>query len=258
MKRVYLAALMAFTAVTPVCANIEVALTYRAPEMTAPVTVDGKLDEWAAVEPLILTSAAHWEPARSGETYGGPKDCAARVYLAWDRDHLYLAVEAYDDDLAPPTEGAKMLDGDCIVIAVDPRDDGGQGYREDDCEFGFAYSVRGALAWRWFPSERAGPLDAAKVAVVREVKPGALAEGVPPIKLTYEIAIPWSELPGPSGVEGKILGFDLAIADVDGGRRHGWLQWTPGMMGIKDPSRFGSIKLVGPALPPPEKPPTPD
>jgi hypothetical protein len=258
------------TAAGPVLANGAVPINYLAREMAAPVTVDGKLEEWSrpfalrgagpersrtkGVEPVLLMGAACWEPARAGETYGGLKDSAARFYVARDHDNLYIAVEVYDNDLTPPGAGASLLEGDCVVIAVDARNDAGQGYREDDCEFGFAYAASGALAWRWFPGERAGPLDSAKVAVVREVKPGALAAGVPPLKLTYEMSIPWSELPGASREQGGAFGFDLAVNDVDGGRRHGWLQWSPGLMGIKDPSRFGNIRLAGPALAPAARP----
>jgi len=276
----HLLAGMVLAVAGPVRANVAVPLNCRAPEMAAPVTVDGKLDEWTGpfallrarpeqgegagsersridgVGAVLLVGAARWEPARPGETYGGPKDCAARFYLAWDRENLYIAVQMYDNDLVPPVDGARMLEGDCILIAVDARDDASQGYDDDDSEFGFAYTAAGTLAWRSFPSERGGPLDSAKVAVVREVKPGALAAGVPPLKLTYEISIPWSELPGASREPGSAFGFDLAINDVDGGRRHGWLQWSAGLMGIKDPSRFGNIRLVGPVLAPAAKPPS--
>ena len=249
-----LAAAVALIAAGRAAANVAVALDHPAHETLAPVTVDGKLDEWKGTRPVLLVGAARWEPAREGQTYGGPKDCAARFNLAWDRSNLYIAIEAYDDDLTPPVEGANMLEGDCIVIAIDARDDASQGYDEDDSVLGFAYTTAGALAWRWFPSERAGPLDSAKVAVVREVKPGALELGVPPLKLTYEISIPWSELPGVSREPGAAFGFDLAINDVDRGHRHGWLQWSPGLMGIKDPSKFGNIHLTDPLLAPPAKP----
>lgn len=160
-----------------------------------------------------------------------------------------------------------MLEGDCLVVAVDARNDASQGYREDDSELGFAYAPAGALTWRWFPTDRTGPVYSAKVAVVREAKPRALEAGVPPIKLTYEISIPWFELPdtgatGAPAAPGALgrqppdtFGFDLALNDVDAGRRHGWLQWSAGMMGIKDPSRFGNVHLVGPAPPEQVKPP---
>jgi len=234
--------------------NPAVRLSVSAPEMTAPPTIDGKLDEWKGIEPVVLADAAHWLPARPGETYGGPGDCAARFYLAWDATNLYLAVEAYDNRLAAPADGAKMLEGDCVVVAIDALNDASQGYREDDSEFGFAYAPTGALTWRWFPADRAGLIRGARVAVVREVKPGPLAPDVPRIKLTYEIAVPWSELPGMMPEAGAVFGFDLVVNDVDAGRRHGWLQWTPGLMGIKDPSQFGNVRLSVP-LPPPEQTP---
>jgi hypothetical protein len=241
-------------AVTGADPNPAVRLTYPAPQVTVPPTIDGKLDEWKGVEPVVLADAARWMPARAGETYCGPGDCATRFYLSWDASSLYLAVEAYDNKLVPPSDGAKMLEGDCVVVAVDALNDASQGYREDDSELGFAYASAGALTRRWFPADRAGPIRAARVAVVRELKPGALAPDVPRIKLTYEVAIPWSELPGMTPEVGAAFGFNLVVNDVDASRRHGWLQWMPGLMGIKDPSRFGNIRLSGP-LPPPQQAP---
>ena len=248
---------MASALPSPPCvsANTSIPLNYSAPQMLAPVAIDGKLDEWRGVEPILLAGEARWKPARPGEAYGGPSDSAARFYLAWDKSNLYIAVEAYDNDLSPPESAEKMLDGDCIIVAVDARDDASQGYREDDSEFGFAYTAAGPVTWRWFPSDRAGALYSAKVAVVREVKPGALAAGMPPLKLTYEIAVPWFELADTRHDVGGVSGFNLAINDVDEGRRHGWLQWTPGIMGVKDPSRFGNIHLAGPLSAAPPQPP---
>jgi hypothetical protein len=237
-------------------ANTRVPFNCLAHKMTTPVTVDGRLVEWQGLPPVLLMHRNRWEPASQGETYGGPADAAVRFYAAWDAANLYLAVEAYDNDLIPPTEAGDMLDGDCIVVAIDARNDASQGYRADDAEFGFAYARPSALTWRWFPSDRAGFFRPAKVAIVREMKPAALEAGVPPIKLTYEVAVPWHELPAIAREPGRTFGFDLAYNDADSGRRHGWLRWTPGLMGIKDPSRFGNIHLADP-LPPPEAAPTP-
>ncbi len=274
-------------------ANPLVPLNYSAPEMVWPVTVDGKLDDWRGVEALLLLGKSRWQGAHPQATYGGMCDLAGRFRLGWDRNNLYLAVEVYDDDLVPPRDGAGMTDGDCVVVAVDAHNNASQGYDEDDSELGFAYTPAGPLAWRWFPVARAGALPAAKVGVVREEKPDALKSGLPPIKLTYEIAIPWSELqaaaraPASGGDEGPaprawgagdVVGFDIALNDADaavrsgeapasagfeaqprqakepslrstsGGSRRGWLQWTPGIMGIKDPSQFGNVVLAGPAV----------
>lgn len=230
----------------PTVANTRVPLNYGARQMTTPVVIDGRLDEWRGLRPILLMREANWEAACDGETYRGAVDAAVRFYVAWDAINLYLAIEAYDDDLSPPPDPAKMMEGDCIVLALDTRDDASQGYRDDDVEFAFAYARSGACVWRGFPSDLVGPFYQAKVAVVREIKPGALETGVPPIKLTYEVAVPWADLPGIVLEPGTTFGFDLLEHDVDAGRRHGWLQWTPGLMGIKDPSRFGNVHLAGP------------
>ncbi|UCH33088.1 MAG: beta-galactosidase [Armatimonadota bacterium] len=252
--RVAVLGLCLAAAIRPASANIAVLLNYSAREMPAPITVDGKLDEWQGVEPVLLAGEAHWEAARPGEAYGGPGDAAAKFYLAWDDKSLYVAVEAYDDELSPPSDASRMLEGDCVAVAIDARNDAGQGYGEDDSEIGFCYSSTGALTWRWFPTERAGPVYSAKVAVVREVKPGALDAGMPPLKLTYEASVPWFELPRVQHETGRVFGLNLAFHDVDDGRRHGWLQWSPGMMGIKDPSQFGNAHFAGPL---PARPPEP-
>lgn len=244
--------LAAAGAALPMCrggwANVSVPLNYRAPRMIEPVAVDGQLREWREAKPALIVGESRWHAAGAGQTYGGVTDLAARFYVAWDPTNLYMVVQTYDDDLVPPARAEAMLHGDCVVIAIDATNDASQGYDDDDSEFGFAYTPSGPLAWRWFPAEQACAFTAAKVAVAREVKAHALEAGVPPIKLTYEIAIPWSELPGKpqsAGQAGDVLGFDLAINDADNGCRRGWLEWSPGIMGVKDPSRFGNVLLAG-------------
>ena len=68
-----------------------------------PVTVDGRLDDWAAGDFQIVLDQAHLTGNRYGNPpiAGGDADCSGRVAMAWDGTFLYVALRVRDDRLAP-------------------------------------------------------------------------------------------------------------------------------------------------------------
>ena len=68
-----------------------------------PVTVDGRLDDWADGEFQIVIDEAHMK----GNSFygppiiGGDADCSGKVAVKWDGTFLYLALRARDDVVAP-------------------------------------------------------------------------------------------------------------------------------------------------------------
>jgi DNA-binding beta-propeller fold protein YncE len=203
-----------------------------APLLVAPrqtIRVDGDLSEWQQLPALSLP--ADPKQRRDYPNWRGPADLSARCFLAWDEQYLYFAADVQDDKFYQPRADELIWQADCIQIAFDLRRAGSY-----DREYGFALSPTGPLVWCWY-----GPAaDAAQIKFVARRR----GEGV-----LYEAALPWSVLAPFRPQAGQAAGFTLAIMDSDGGEREGSLEWTPGIVGGKDPTAFGVLALADKASP---------
>jgi len=212
--------------------------------LAQPPAIDARLGEWKSAPHLALLGGGRWQPALPGAAYGGSSDLAARIYSAWDPGYLYLACEVYDDRLVPGP-ATRPWQGDCLILAFDPRKDGGQAYQADDSEFVVAFSPAAPpTLLRTYPPPRVGVVPSAKVAVRKDYRPPQPTDTapMPRVKLTYELAIPWAQIKS-GGKPGVTLGFALAVCDSDGTGRKGWLETGPGLVGAKAPARFALIGL---------------
>jgi len=107
-----------------------------------------------------------------------------------------------------------------------------KGYDGNDVEIGLALTKSGPQAFLWFPRP-ARPCPEVEVSVKRA---GNLT--------VYEASIPWKLL-GLRPSAGTRLGFSLTVNESDTGEFEGWLEWTPGICGGKDASKFGALTLEG-------------
>ncbi|MFG0317132.1 MAG: glycoside hydrolase family 38 C-terminal domain-containing protein, partial [Planctomycetota bacterium JB042] len=178
------------------------------------VAIDGALDEWDDAE----FAAA-----------GGPLG-NARAAVRWAETGLALAFEVDDDRFAQHETGSTIWKGDSVQWALSITPAESAGYAGTDLEFGVARTPAGDRVWCWYGGERGttGLLDEAPTAV--RLRPGAL---------TYEVFLPRAALPGLALREGAVLGFSWIANDDDGEGYRGATEWTPGMTGTKDSSRFG-------------------
>lgn len=67
-----------------------------------------------------------------------------------------------------------------------------------------------------------------------------------PNGVTYEVAIPWSQLlpDGKPPAEEKPLGFSMLLNDNDASGRRGWIQYMSGIGASKKPNLFGDLYFV--------------
>lgn len=209
---------------------------YEAPRFPAPPQVDGDLTEWRRVPVLSLGP----ECARSAD-YGGSADCSALARFAWDDTHLYLACEVTDDELATlrnARELGSLWRYDSLQVAFDAAYDARTpGYGADDYEYGFGLTPTGARAYRWVAGNNlpVGDVPTIGVAVVRDDDAKSTR---------YEVAIPFKELV-PFSPARPVCGMSIVVNDSDQRRpERGWLEWTAGIAGAKDPSVFGQLRLV--------------
>jgi len=201
-----------------------------------PVTVDAALDDWQGAEWMALDRSEQY----IGEGWQGPEDLSGRLAMAYDHDMLYVAAEVKDETAVWSYTAADIWNGDSIQVALDPWQTRSVGaYSAEVVEFGFSGAEDRAevQVWRWSCGKplEPGPF---KAETALEQAPGGV--------MRYELAIPLAELgtwrPSLSGSAGGTW----LINDNDGSGRKGFLEWTPGIGAVKDPSQFGLLVFEPP------------
>jgi hypothetical protein len=197
----------------------------EAPRAQVAPGIDGALSEWTAAPALTVGP----DGAANLKDHGGEADLSGQVRVMWDDACLYFAAEVTDQEHSAPQPHQNMWQGDCLQIAVRPGGPTRTSSYDGVHELGLALTVDGPELWQWMPEERV--VTEGQVAVVRH-------EG----RTLYEAAIPWSAL-GLSPEAGRSAGFSLTLNDNDGAGFRGWLEWSSGLCGQKDASRFGVLSL---------------
>lgn len=234
------------------------------------IVVDGVLEDWPAVSPLLLIDTRQVSGTAMG-AYRGPSDLSAQVFLAWNKSDLFISAKVRDDWHRPL--GARLYGvteippADNLILTIDPlRDTRALGRdlgRSEDREVWLAdvpdekHGRGRVVLWDRFRGQAAYSASGAS-AISRDDKLGIT---------TYEARVPWSDLL-PGGVEPKVdllLDLQVVVNDLDEvtdimpQTRVGWTFGT----GVRiDPGLLGTVVLSGdldgPELALPEFPsPTP-
>lgn len=182
-----------------------------------------------------------------GATWGGAGDCSARARVLWDDHHVHLAIAVVDDDFRPVPSGGSPLDGDALLIGIDPDGANAAGEDREPLVLALAlvdgrprltqFSGRAVKAREWEEDQtRPGEDDRASVRIVRT------ATG-----LAYELALPWvvirpntNERPGWKAT----MGLNLAVIDRDAGQSKS-MEWGSGLVRGINPRRFGQVTFIG-------------
>lgn len=175
---------------------------------------------------LLLGKTGDWH---------GMDDLSAKVIALWDETSLYLTVSVRDDVHCQPYagRGSTLFDGDSIQFSIDTLNNKSINYDNDDYEIVMCLTKNGPEM-----DVFAAPLAGASLPADSKLAIRKSGNG-----LIYEISIPWNSL-GVTPELGRRLGFSLLINDNDGEGRKGFLQWTGGIGGRKNPTQFGALVLV--------------
>jgi hypothetical protein len=194
------------------------------PGAPAGFKADGDLSEWPSTAPISLSGKRDVLPPDPNVGWNGPGDLSIRAWLAADEKTLYFAAEVTDDiHAAPSADPDGFWNSDSVQIAIDPLNDGGQGFDADDTEIGLVLGPQGPRVLISYPAPRRQ----------LEIPLGVRREGT---KTLYEAAIPWTMRPG------QVVGLDFIANDNDGQGRSYWMGLTPGIGEGKTPEayrRFG-------------------
>lgn len=171
-----------------------------APRLSAPITVDGELDDWGAWPWQRLTryTASFINVRPVGSPPPEPEDSSVSFKFLWDPDALYLALYVLDDEIWNDSE--EVWNDDELELAFDGLRNG-MNYSADDHQF--TVNADGRLTD--FGQDPQNPPDI--TAAINPTSDGWIAE----------VRIPVSTMNAGSFYAGKILGFDLGVHDDDNG-----------------------------------------
>jgi hypothetical protein len=220
---------------------------------TAPV-IDADLADWNEADAIEIMGREHL--VRSPRYYDGSGDSAARLWLACDAEHLYLAAEVRDDRFVQPYTANETWKGDSIQVAIN-LDPG-----REESETGNTLADAG-MAARWsvlnLALTEAGPACSRGRTYDNEVLPyGAIPPERLPLRIRvredgaqiYEAAMPWTVLGARPDERLEDVGIAIAFNDRDEAERA--VQNDPSALGLYDGispwerERFGWLLLGAP------------
>ena len=195
------------------------------------ITIDGNLNEWSTVAPLLLDK----EYLTTGISSWIKDDLSVSVYSSWDESGLFLGIDVRDDKFFNPDNNLKLREGDCVELGFDGKNDQvAPGFDADDHNFGFAFTTNGPVAWRWYGPQKysVGQIFSIPFKIIR--LPG---------HTVYEIFLPEKELSPIKFQKNYSFGFTVVVHDNDGSGWEGAMQWTAGLYEKIYPALFGDVTL---------------
>ena len=208
------------------------------------IVIDGSLQDWPKLPAVLLDDVRQLSGSALG-AYRGRGDIAARVFLMWDAEDLYLAAIVQDDWHIRLNADSPRFDeippADALVLTIDPnrdtrsigRDDG----RQEDSEFWIAdVENQGRRVVRWDRFRGTARFAEGGAAVVQRDEDKRLT--------TYEVRLPWAEiLPrGQEPAARMVLDLQIVIDDYDEPTDplpQSRIGWTFGMGTRIDPGLLG-------------------
>lgn len=184
-----------------------VAADVTAVDLDTPPTVDGRLDEWAAVTPVLSAFPVYQDSA-----WDGTDDLTVTWRLGWDSQYLYFAVSVLDDIHAQSQTDEQIFRGDSVEVQIDAdrAGDFGPELNADDFQLTFSPGDFNALppaAHRWQGNAGQFIGVAADHIIVEAVQ---TSEGY-----DLEAAVPWGELEISDPFSGLVVGVALNATDND-------------------------------------------
>ncbi|HIQ21887.1 MAG TPA: hypothetical protein EYH34_11730 [Planctomycetes bacterium] len=179
-----------------------------------PFAIDGDLSDWSDVPGAMTLDRAEQVVWGRG-AWTGPADLNGTVWLAWRRDHLFLAADVTDDQLRQTQRGDGIWKGDHIELYLDVSPD-----REPARD---AFGA-GQFQWAFSPGNFQSTGDA-----LADCRPeaycfrprGTTTRGVKVAARktetgwTIEAAIPWSVLGVETPTDGMTVHFEIGLSDTD-------------------------------------------
>lgn len=221
----------------------------------APITADGKLDEWNISAPIVIDQEK--QVIRDLSFWQGPTDLSCTVYVMWDDANLYLAVDVTEDT---PFGAIEMLplDGEDnfkLYISTDPAADPNRtAYGTNDF---LLYLIPDNQYWDSAFDRTMVEKDALQRFTTKGMDGGEdVLEGyekgaaLTATGFIYEAVIPWAnfsnaKIPVYTPKAGDQVKFDFAITDISypcpGTEYIPQMAWTGDININTNPSLWGTL-----------------
>jgi serine/threonine-protein kinase len=227
---------------SPAIPSVPAFVPITTPDVTAvrlatPPVVDGALNDWPALVPVLSTYRVYED-----ESWDGSEDLVIAWRLGWDNDYFYLASSVQDEVHVQEQRGNQIFKGDSVDLQVDSDRAGdlGPGINEDDFQItlspgNFRNLTPSAFRWQGRSNGRYGDASAEGILIGAQQTAGGY---------TLEAAIPWRQLsvaPQP----GLVIGIALNATDNDTpgtAVQELLLSHVPGRL-LTDPSSWGTLTL---------------
>jgi len=195
------------------------AMAFLAPK---DIRIEGGLNEWQHIEPVLLEGALNYVPLVDGAKWNGKDDLSAKLYVGWNQEGLAVALDVTDDVMSPPLAGAELSSGDSLRVIIDSQPDYGSALDRNEDFVGSLALVSGRPVLDQELGTSDDPGDAAQGHVMRSPN----GKGY-----RYEMMIPWPLLrKDPNQRPGWLrqLRIGVAVYDDDGSGARGAMELGAG------------------------------
>jgi len=230
-------------------------LTLPIQRQARPPVIDGELhDWWRPWSGTTLLHPRHVQPIQqpAGADVGrwrGNEDLSGRLYISYDTDYLYFAVDVSDAVLRPYDTESEEWIGDALLIAIDCKGNGGEFVLDDDMLLSLALTLpkKKKDDEEEEAEEEEDDSPAGQYFVRRkEDNSGVIYECAIPWQSFRDNGVPETDLDPKTGPrKGFRFGFNVIVTDDDGARGASGplgslktLQLTPGVLLHRDKSRL--------------------
>lgn len=194
---------------------------------------DGNLEQWQNAYPFYINSPEN--PENKYEWTNS--DTAARGFLRWTDNAVYLLADVYDDTQLNVNNDTNIWNGDCLQISIDADNSKSQLYDAGDYEYGFASGTQGLEAYSWQNPNGAGNMGKDMFAFVRDENN----------KITrYLVKLQPEQLSPLEVTEGSVVGMNIGVNDADVIAREKWIELTEGTVGYKGPYQYHDFRFLPP------------
>ena len=91
--------------------------TVIVPYTENPIPIKGNLSNWKNSPSIVMRDLRNVVAGKS--TWTSKEDLSGKVWLAWDANNFYMAVDVTDDQIVQPFKASDMLNGDHIELWLD-------------------------------------------------------------------------------------------------------------------------------------------
>jgi hypothetical protein len=211
-------------------------------KLSRPPAIDGKLDDWDGRCPIPLIGRNQARITRQDYRWT-PQNLSGVAYLRWDERNLYVALDELDDVHFPAGDGENVIEGDSVILAVNPTGRSGEAQTKSFAYYLSARKPAGGSGANtlWRPRLHSAGRPAGHLA--RDSSVYELAVAAKNSRCAYELRIPWSEL-GITPDTGAKFGCSIQLNDCDGSGPAAQMNWGGGLSPSWHPASFGLITLV--------------